>query len=276
MTNPRIGVCSWSLRLSDPRQMIAALRRLDIAAVQLALGTARAEPSIDRGVVDRLRNAGFRIMSGMMGMAGEDYSTLESIRHSGGVRPDNTWPSNRRHAAAVARFAGQEAIGLVTFHAGFLPQRRDDPGRSAMLDRLRRIADLFGEHGVDLAFETGQETAETLADVLAHLDRPNVGVNFDPANVILYDAGDPIQALCRLAPHVRQVHVKDALPTDSPGTWGTEVAVGAGAVDWDAFFAQALAIRPAVNFVIERETGDDRDGDIIAARDLVARYLSAQ
>ncbi|MCZ6445968.1 MAG: sugar phosphate isomerase/epimerase [Planctomycetota bacterium] len=276
MTNPRIGVCSWSLRPSDSRQMIAALRRLDIAAVQLALGTARTEPSIDSGVVDRLRSVGFRIVSGMMGMAAEDYSTLESIRRTGGVRPDKTWPSNRRHAAAVARFAGQQAIGLVTFHAGFLPQRRDDPERSAMLERLRRIADLFGEHGVDVALETGQETAETLADVLAELDRPNVGVNFDPANVILYDAGDPIQALCRLAPFVRQVHVKDALPADSPGTWGTEVAMGRGAVDWDAFFAQALAICPAVNFVIERESGANRDADVASARDLVARYLSAQ
>ncbi|MFB3139130.1 MAG: hypothetical protein ACE10B_07915, partial [Phycisphaerales bacterium] len=88
MTNPRIGVCSWSLRPSDSRQMIAALRRLDIAAVQLALGTARTEPSIDSGVVDRLRSVGFRIVSGMMGMAAEDYSTLESIRRTGGVRPD--------------------------------------------------------------------------------------------------------------------------------------------------------------------------------------------
>jgi sugar phosphate isomerase/epimerase len=135
------------------------------------------------------------------------------------------------------------------------------------------VADAFAEHGAGVALETGQETAETLEGVLAELGRPDVGVNFDPANMILYGMGDPVRALKRLVPVVKQIHVKDALPTDTPGTWGTEVPVGEGAVDWDAFFDVALSIQPPVSFVIEREAGADRLDDIAAARDLIEKYL---
>jgi sugar phosphate isomerase/epimerase len=142
-----------------------------------------------------------------------------------------------------------------------------------MIERLRFVADAFAERGVDVALETGQETAETLLGVLEELQRPNVGVNFDPANMILYGMGEPVEALGRLAPAVRQVHVKDALPTEVAGTWGTEVPAGRGAVRWRAFFDVAMAISPPVSFVIERESGADRLDDIAAARDLIEQHL---
>jgi sugar phosphate isomerase/epimerase len=231
------------------------------------------EPHVWSGAVETLAAAGIGVASGMLAMAGEDYSTLAAIRNTGGVRPDGDWPDNLRLAAEVARAAGDAGLGLVTLHAGFLPEDRRDPLRRTMIERLRTVTDAFAEHGVSLAFETGQETAETLEGVLAELDRPAVGVNFDPANMILYGMGDPVQALKRLAPAVKQIHVKDAVPTDEPGTWGREVPVGEGAVDWPAFFEVALSISPPVPFVIERESGAERLADIAAARDLIENYL---
>jgi sugar phosphate isomerase/epimerase len=215
---------------------------------------------------------GFDVSSGMMAMAGEDYSTLDSIARTGGLRRDELWTEHRAHAAAVASLASEAGIGLVTFHAGFLPEGSGDPERGVLIDRLRTVADTFAAHGVRLGLETGQETAETLDRVLDELDRPNVGVNFDPANMILYSKGDPVAALERLAPRVVQVHVKDALPTDTPGTWGTEVPVGDGAVDWPRFVAVARAIEPAVEFVIEREAGADRTDDVRRAAEMIRSF----
>ena len=273
MASPGIGVCSWSLRSRGPDHLSEMLDGLGLRAVQLALVPLVEEPGLWAGAVETLSAAGIHVASGMLAMAGEDYSTLETIRRTGGVRPDGDWPANRRRAADVARVAGEAGLGLVTFHAGFLPEAHDDPLRRAMIERLRVVADAFAEHGVDVALETGQETAETLAGVLAEIERPAVGVNFDPANMILYGMGDPVQALDRLAPVVNQIHVKDALPTDTPGTWGTEVVAGCGAVDWGAFFGVAASISPAVPFVIEREAGAARLGDIAAARDLIEKHL---
>jgi sugar phosphate isomerase/epimerase len=246
---------------------------LGLRAVQLALVPLVQEPDVWAGAAESLSAAGIHVASGMLAMAGEDYSTLETIRRTGGVRPDGDWPGNLRRVADVARVAGEAGLGLVTFHAGFLPGEPGDPLRRTMIERLRVVADAFAEHGVDVALETGQETAGTLAAVLAEIGRPAVGVNFDPANMILYGMGDPVQALGQLAPFVSQIHVKDAVPTDNPGTWGTEVVAGRGAVDWEAFFGVASTISPAVDFVIEREAGADRLGDIAAARDLIERYV---
>ncbi len=274
MTDPRIGVCSWSVRPQDPRSLVEALRRLGIGTVQLALVPIVEEPRTWGRALDLLGAAGMRVASGMLAMAGEDYTTLESIRRTGGVRPDRDWPRNRERVTRAAQLAGEAGIGLVTFHAGFLDERRSDPTRRRMLDRLRDIAELFAAKGAAVALETGQESAALLLDVLDELGRPDAGVNFDPANMILYGMGDPVAALRQLGPHVRQVHVKDALPPQEPGAWGREVPAGGGAVDWDAFFEAALAIDPPVDFIIEREAGTDRERDIAAARDLAARHLS--
>ncbi len=264
-------MCSWSLRPRDDVHLLERLERCEISSVQLALS-----PRLNgggRGAIDDLRAAGATIVSGMMALEGEDYTTLESIRRTGGLRRAAAWAGHRAHAERVADLAGQAGIGLVSFHAGFIPEDADDPERGRLLERLGTVADLFAARGVALALETGQESAATLAEALDELAHPGVGVNFDPANMILYGKGDPVDAVRRLAPRVRQVHVKDALPSDRPGSWGREVPVGEGAVDWPGFVAVAVAIEPPVTFVIEREAGADHLDDIIAAARLIKGWL---
>jgi sugar phosphate isomerase/epimerase len=211
----------------------------------------------------------------MMAMVGEDYSSLESIARTGGLRPDATWLKNLALATRVADVAEGLAIDLVSFHAGFLPEDRQSPERRRLLDRLHVVADAFEQRGVRLALETGQESAATLVRVLEDLHRPLVGINFDPANMILYGMGDPVQGLRTLLPYVRQIHVKDAVPSRTPGSWGTEVAAGTGAVNWRAFFALAESIAPPVAYVIEREAGAERRRDIARARDLILERVAA-
>ncbi len=275
MINTRIGVCSWSLRPACPRDLVPALRRVGIRSVQLALGPVIQEPTVWGSAIGELRREAIEIVSGMMAMAGEDYSSLESIARTGGVRLDETWPANLAHVEAVASLAADEGLDLVTFHGGFIPEDRADPERAKLLERLRIVAEIFANRQLRLGFETGQETAQTLVEALDDLGCPNVGVNFDPANMILYGKGDPIEALRLLGPHVMQIHVKDAVPTTTPGTWGTEVPVGEGAVDWQAFFEVALTIDPPVNFIIEREVGADPSADIPEARELIQTYVGS-
>jgi len=90
----------------------------------------------------------------------------------------------------------------------------------------------------------------------------NVTVNFDPANLILYDMDEPIEALRKLVSHVRQVHVKDAQRTTVKGQWGEEVVVGTGQVDWVAFVRILAEADYEGDYIFEREAGCDRVGDI--------------
>lgn len=270
----RIGVCSWSLRPESAGNLAEMVGKCGVSGVQLALDPIRTgEAGWDEGQTRRvLEGAGIEILSGMMGTVGEDYSTLETIKLTGGVRPDEHWEVNLEAARANADLASRLGIGLVTFHAGFIPHEAGDPVGEVMIDRLRQIVDVFGGAGVEVAFETGQETAATLLDALTALDRPDVGVNFDPANMILYGMGDPVEALEKLAGHVKQIHIKDAAPTSEPGTWGSEEPVGEGTVDWDGFFGVVRKAGLSCDLVIEREAGESRVEEVIKARLLVERF----
>lgn len=267
----RLAVCSWSLHPANPQELIARLQETSIRRVQLALDPLRDYPGVWGETAALFRQAGITVASGMFGCVGEDYSTLESIRLTGGIGPDATWEQNWNNIRATAALAHQLGLKLVTFHAGFLPHEETDPNFARMLRRLAETADVFQAANIALGLETGQETAPVLVQLLQKLKRPNVGVNFDPANMILYDKGNPIAALRTLGPWIRQVHIKDARRTQVPGTWGEEVPAGTGEVDWPAFFATLRELNYAGDFVIEREAGNQRVIDIRAAKDMVAR-----
>jgi L-ribulose-5-phosphate 3-epimerase len=267
----RLAVCSWSLQPASPVDLVAKLESTGIRRVQLALDPLRDSPKAWGKTVDLFRKKGITIVSGMFGCVGEDYSTLETIRLTGGLAPDATWEENWTNMRTTAALAHELRLKLVTFHAGFLPHEEKDPNFRKMLGRLTEVADVFKAANIELGLETGQETAPVLVRLLQKLKRPNVGVNFDPANMILYDKGNPIAALRVLGPWIRQVHIKDARRTKVPGTWGEEVAAGTGEVDWPAFFATLRELKYKGDFVIEREAGCQRAADIRTAREMVAK-----
>jgi L-ribulose-5-phosphate 3-epimerase len=269
----RLAVSSWSLLPRNPRELVERVRAAGLDAVQLALDPVRTGAMPLERLRAELQATGVRVLSGMMAIADGNRGTLESRRRLGGLVSDATWQANLAAAQEDARVAEELGITLVTFDAGFIPPDAGDPRRRVLVDRVRRIARVFADRGVRVALETGQETADTLADVLAELGDTGTGANFDPANVILYGTGDPIRALRRLAPWVRQVHIKDAVAADRPGEVGREVPVGEGDVDWTAFFAALRAAELRVDLVIEREAGEQRVADVRRARELIEQYV---
>ena len=198
----RLAVCSWSLQPATPQELVAKLRTTGIHRVQLALDPLRESPDIWGETSALFQQADIALASGMFGCLGEDYSTLESIRLTGGIAPDATWEHNQENFQATATLAETLKLRLVTFHAGFLPHEKTDPNFEKMLRRLRNVADLFLSHRLTLGLETGQESAPVLLGLLQSLERPNVRVNFDPANMLLYDKGDPVSALQVLGPWI--------------------------------------------------------------------------
>jgi hydroxypyruvate isomerase len=271
----RLAVCSWSLQPVSPQDLITKLGATGVRRVQLALDPLRDSPGVWGETDQLLREAGFQVVSGMMGCVGEDYSTLESIRITGGIAPDGTWEANLKNSHATALLAAKLGLKLVTMHAGFVPHDEADPGFGKMVLRLRAVADAYSAQGIMLGLETGQETAPSLLRFLQLLDRPNLGVNFDPANMILYDKGDPIEAVRVLSSWIRQVHIKDAVRTRVAGTWGEEVPAGEGQVDWPAFFGALGQAGYRGDLVIEREAGNQRAADIVRAREMIQRLTRA-
>ncbi len=266
-----LGVCSWSLHPESPKDLVAQVKTCGIDSIQLHIDPLRTGKWPEADCVKLFKEGGIKVVSGMMGTRGEDYTTLETIKNTGGVRLDQYWDENLAAAKGNAALAQRLGIPLVTFHAGFIPHDHSDPVHKVMISRLQQMADAFADKGVKVAFETGQENADTLLVALKDINRKTVGVNFDPANMILYGMGDPVDALNKLASHVMQIHVKDANPAKTPGTWGEEKKAGAGTVDWPAFFNVLNDKCPGVPLIIEREAGPTRVNDVIEARELVKK-----
>jgi sugar phosphate isomerase/epimerase len=262
----RLGVCSWSLQPTGAEDLFKKLAATGISRVQIALDPIRENPAAWDNFLESCAQQGVTCVSGMFGTIGEDYSTLESIRRTGGVVPDEHWEANWRNIQATASLAQRMRLPFVTMHAGFLPHEESDPDFAKLMGRIQQIARVFADKGIELGLETGQEAGGTLRLFLEKLNCRNVGVNFDPANMILYDKGDPVEALRALGPWLRQCHVKDAKRTKVPGTWGEEVVVGTGEVNWQAFFGVLRELDFAGNLCIEREVGDQRVTDIRTAK----------
>ena len=277
VTNENLGVCSWSFQ--KPLDAVAAeMKKLGLKRIHLALqpfleggsrhGAAEGAAALDR-VKARLASGEWKLSATMIGFPQEDYSTLDTIKKTGGVVPDDAWEANKKIVVAGAKLSAELKSPVLTLHAGFLDES-DPVALKKYTDRVKFIVDTCGEAGVPVAFETGQETAADLAKFMPTV--PGAGVNFDPANMILYAKGNPVEAVRTLAPWIRHVHLKDAVLTKKPGTWGTEVPWGDGEVDAPRFLAELKAAGYKGNFAIEREGGNDRAGDIaLAAKRLLGQ-----
>ena len=265
----RIGVCSWSYQ-RPLREVADEMAKIGVKGIDLAL-TPFVAPDGRHGVEEgeealafakaQFASGAWRLFATMISFPQEDYSTLDTIRKTGGVVPDDCWPRNREIAAA-AELSGTLGAPYMLFHAGFLDES-NPAAYAAYVERVSFVRDACARAGVQLILESGQETAEDLARFLR--DVPGLYVNFDPANMILYGKGRPMEALETLVPWIRKIHVKDADATAVPGTWGTERPWGEGQVGGAAFIDALDGLGFTGNMTIEREGGDDRVGDIARA-----------
>ena len=261
-----IGVCSWSIHPKDTPDLIASVKRLGLAHAQLALWPiVKMDDKQKHQELGVLKSSGVAWTAGMIGFPGEDYSTIASIKKTGGFVSAEEFPVRRAMTKSAGQITAELGMKLLTAHIGFVPPS-SDPGYPAMVERIEQIAGDLAEFGVTLGMETGQETAPELLQFLNDLRVQNVKVNFDPANMILYGAGDPIEAIGILGRHIAHVHVKDAKLSDAPGVkWGEEVPFGTGQVPPKEFLRALDDAGYAGPVVIEREAGDQRLEDVAFA-----------
>ena len=124
----------------------------------------------------------------------------------------------------IADFARLLGCDVVALHLGFVPHDRDAPLYKEAVAVTRELCDHCLANAQRLHLETGQESADALLRFIGDVERWNLFVNFDPANMILYGSGEPIAALRKVGPYVRSVHCKDARWAARPGEeWGAEV-----------------------------------------------------
>jgi sugar phosphate isomerase/epimerase len=188
------------------------------------------------------------------GFEGESYADIPTVKETIGLVPKHVRGARTAELKEIADFARTLDVNVVGMHLGFVPHDTSDPDYREMLEITRGVCDHCQRNGQALHLETGQEPVDVLIRFLDDVQRDNLFVNFDPANMILYGAGEPLPALEALGSRVRSVHCKDATWSDRPGeTWGRETALGEGDVDFAGFLKVLDRIGYDGPLTIERE-----------------------
>ena len=251
-----LGVCSWSMQVGSIDELKTLMGHLGIRAVQIACGDPHhASWKEGDDMPKAALAAGLEMTGAMLGFPGEDYTTPASIEKTGGFGDPATRVERLERLEWALERTTELGLKDLMLHGGFLPEH-GSPDRKAMLDTLAKAAGLAAEKGVTLALETGQESAKLLRRTLDDLQCPNLKVNFDPANMLLYNMGDPIEAVEILGTDIRSVHLKDAFPPKVEGEWGQEVPIGEGRVNIPLFINTLRKVGFDGPLCIEREVGD--------------------
>lgn len=214
------------------------------------------------------------------GFAGESYADIPTVKATVGLVPPTTRAARTRELKDIADFARALGVDVVGVHFGFVPHDKSDPEYAAVLAVARELCDHCAANRQALHLETGQEPPDVLRGFLTDVERGNLFVNFDPANMILYGMSEPLAALVQLGRYVRSVHCKDAKWSPQPGvTWGQEVALGDGDVDFPAFLDTLERIGYTGPLTIEREIPQEparQKTEIARAIELLERLRRAR
>ena len=258
----QIGVCTWSLRIPDLADALTTIKnKLGISVIHLGFWDDSFKDK-DR-IIELIHKNSLEVSATCLGFEGENYSTIQKIAETGGFKPDADWNARFAKTKAFADFTVALGVKLLSTHIGFVPHDTADRQHAVMVDRLKKVCDALGERGLTLVMETGQESADSLLEFIRAVGRDNIGVNFDPANMVLYGVGDPVEAISVLKGKIIHCHMKDAVESDQPRqTWGEEVVLGTGDADIPRVVSKLRAIGYQGPLIIEREAGDQRVADI--------------
>lgn len=208
---------------------------------------------------------------------GEDYSSFATVMDTVGFVPPATRQGRVERTKAVADFASELGVRSVACHVGFIPEDKGHAVYGEMVKVVRDLCNHCHGHGQYFTMETGQEPPKILLQFIHDVDRKNLAVNFDPANMILYGTGDPIEALDVLRDHVTSVHCKDGdWPLrDRPELLGIEKPLGQGSVGIEKFVAKLKDIGFSGLLAVEREGVDEdqRRKDLQLGVDLIKSLL---
>ncbi len=247
------------------------VRDLGVGTVHLhAPAAANRVPERARSIRDEFAAAGVEITVVFVGFPEDNYATVETVKASVGLVPPDLRAERLRETLLIADFARDLGVDAIGMHLGFVDPDGSSAAFAELVEITRAVCDHCAQNGQYFHLETGQETADELLHFIEIVDRSNLAVNFDPANMILYGAGNPLEALDKVGRYVRSVHCKDASYERKPGQhWADDAPLGAGDVDIEAFLGKLEALGYQGPLTIEREYAPDQAGDIAAALRLV-------
>lgn len=202
----------------------------------------------------KLNELGITLTCVFGGFEGESYADIPTVEKTVGLVPKATRAERLQEMKEISDFTKLLGCNVVGLHIGFVPHDTSSADYQEVVAVTRELCDHAKANGQAVHLETGQESADNLVQFIEDTKRDNLFINFDPANMILYGTGEPIEALRKVGKYVRSVHCKDATWSNEPGkTWGCEVPLGKGQVGMENYLKTLLEIGYTGPLTIERE-----------------------
>lgn len=174
-----------------------------------------------------------------------------------------------------ADFAKRLGVKHVVTHVGFLPENPLTDEFTGVVAAIREVAEHCKQNGQYFLFETGQETPITLLRTIKAVGTDNLGINLDPANLLLYGRGNPCDAMDIFGDYVMGVHGKDGEYPTTVDDLGCEKRVGDGRVNFPLLVKKLKEHGYDGAITIEREIdGDEQTKDIIYAKDFLEGLIN--
>lgn len=206
----------------------------------------------------KLEELGIQLTAVFGGFDGESYADIPTVEKTVGLVPIATREARLKEMFEISDFATHLNCDVVALHLGFVPHDTSSSDYHDIVACTRALCQHCKKNNQNLHLETGQETADALIQFMDDVACDNLFVNFDPANMILYGTGEPIEALIKLGKRVRSIHCKDATWADKPGEeWGQEVPLGQGQVGIQKYLETLRKIGYEGPLTIEREIPQD-------------------
>ena len=237
------------------------VRELDVPTIQLHAPhtETRTKESATR-FLSRLAENKLRLTAVFGGFEGESYDDIPAVERTVGLVPLATRAERLAEMKQISDFTRLLQCDVIALHLGFVPHSNSDSDYMGVVEVTRELCDHANGNGQNLHLETGQETADSLLQFITDVDRDNLFVNFDPANMILYGTGEPIDALKKIGAYVRSIHCKDANWSEEPGKqWGEETPLGQGQVNMELYLSTLKSIGYRGPLTIEREIPQEPD-----------------
>lgn len=273
MTAIQLGVLA---RLEEgPEHVIEQVHRLGFATCQIVCWQGAM---LDDALAQRLRTAAAQnqvaittIWAGLPGRHVWDF--LEGPTTIGLV-PEATRAERLAVLKRSADFACKVGVPSITTHVGFIPENPTDPHYPPVVAALKEIALYCADRDLGFWFETGQETPITLLRTIHDIGTANLGINLDPANLLMYGKANPVDALDVFGQYVLDVHAKDGEYPTNGRQLGVEKPLGEGRVNFPALIAKLKTLGFTGALTIEREiSGPQQIADIQKAKQLLEQLL---
>lgn len=253
---------------SEPKKELIKVKNLGFPTCQIACWNVNL---YNKDVANRLKltaeNRNIEVTTIWAGLPGKHIWNFSDGPSTIGLVPLRTRRMRLKVLKKASDFAQEVGVESITTHLGFIPENPKDPLYISLIGVLKKVAKFCEENGQSFWFETGQETPVTLLRTIEDVGAENLGVNLDPANLLMYGKANPVDALDVIGRYVRGVHAKDGEYPTNGWELGKEKPIGQGRVNFPVLITKLKSLGYKGALTIEREiSGPQQIEDIKKAK----------